>query len=112
MLYDIVRTAYYSFHLYKFVVIVASHSEHVHCEFVTLVLTLLLENFYCDDKSSTMIAEIFQHNGVVQFFSKLDLVQYLQTTCLHTIPLSKIHSFSTYGHWYVSTTMGNTPLDH
>ena len=72
MLYDIVRTAYYSFHLYKFVMIVASHSEHVHCEFVTLVLTLLLENFYCDDKSSPMIAEIFQYNGVVRFFRKID----------------------------------------
>ena len=71
MLYDIVRTAYYSFHLYKFVMIVASHSEHVHCEFVTLVLTLLLENFYYDDKSS-MTAEIFQYNSVVQFFRKLD----------------------------------------
>ena len=66
MLYNIVRTAYYSFHLYKFVMIVASHSEHVHCEFVTLVLTLLLENFYCDDKSSPMIAEIFQYNGIAK----------------------------------------------
>ena len=52
--------------------IVASHSEHVHCEFVTLVLTLLLEISYCDDKSSPMIAEIFQYNGAVQFFRKLD----------------------------------------
>ena len=99
MLYDIVRTAYYSFHLYKFVMIVASHSEHVHCEFVTLVLTLLLENFYYDDKSSPMIAEIFQYNDIVQFFRKLDFGSIpIQTTCLHTIPLSKIHSFSTYGH--------------
>ena len=93
MLYDIVRTAYYSFHLYKFVMIVASHSEQVHSEFVTLILTLLRENFYCDDKSSAMIAEIFD---VVQFFKKLDFGSIPTGHLSSHYPSFKIHSFSTY----------------
>ena len=72
----------------------------MHCEFVSLVLISLLENFYCgngDDKFYPMIAEMSQYNGVVQFFRKLDF-DFNTYRPLHTIPLSKIHSFSTSGH--------------